>query len=82
MAKRKYPIITIVSNRTIEGVNCRKDISIARYQEASNLLDMLKENIGKNVEKVADNLYAVQNSWVNNCGRQIHTHNLYIVEEA
>ena len=80
MAKRKYPIIKIISNRTIEGVNCRKDISVVRYQDASNLLDILKDGIGNNVEKISDNQYVIQSSWVNSYGRKIHVHNLYIIE--
>lgn len=85
MAKRKYPIITIVSNRTIVGVNyfnCRKDTSVVRYQEASNLLETLNDGVGNNVDKVSDGLYAIQDSWVNSYGRNVHVHNLYIVVEA
>lgn len=80
MSKRKYPIITIVTNRTIEGVDIRKDISVVRYKEARTLLDMLIECSDTNVEKIDNNHYVVQSSWLNSSNKMIHLHLMYIVE--
>ena len=78
--KRKYPKITIVTNRTIEGVNYRKDINVVRYIEAQHLLEMLIEGFNKNnVEKIGD-AYITKYTSINSRGQKVHSHVLYIVE--